>query len=134
MDIKNNLFSRQTDYTLKMYKCIPTIVNGSQVDNLVEFQVDKPFILLHAFVVKKTDSRDRYSDLTQGMTNALLFLDPHPIVQIMNVANVSSFHIAPNLYYVQDLRPAPGSVDSNGLPLNRDDYEQYVYVLVCTNF
>ncbi|WP_139262005.1 hypothetical protein [Dysgonomonas macrotermitis] len=117
-----------------MYKCIPTIVNGSQVDNLVEFQVDKPFILLHAFVVKKTDSRDRYSDLTQGMTNALLFLDPHPIVQIMNVANVSSFHIAPNLYYVQDLRPAPGSVDSNGLPLNRDDYEQYVYVLVCTNF
>lgn len=134
MDAKNNLFSRQTDYALRMYKCKPTIVNGVQVDNLVEFQVDKPFVLLHAFTVKRTDSRDRYSDLSQGMTNALLFLDPHPIVQIMNVAEISSFHIAPNLYYVQDLRPVDGDEDLDGNQLKRDDFEQYVYVLVCINF
>jgi hypothetical protein len=117
-----------------MYKCSPTKENGVQVDNLVDFLVDRPFILLHAFVVRKTDQRDRYSDMSQGMSNALLYLDPHPIVQVMNVAEVSSFHIAAGRFYVQDLRPSDGDVDDEGVPQNRADYEQYVFVLLCLNF
>ena len=133
--MSNKLIDRQTNYTLKMYKCRPYVDDlGQQIDNLVTFQVDQHFILLHAFTVRKTDDHDRYSDLSQGITNSLLYLDPHPIVQIMNVANVSSFHISPNVYYVQDLRPATGDEDLDGVPQNRDDYEQYVYVLTCTNF
>jgi hypothetical protein len=66
--------------------------------------------------------------LSQGLTNALLYLDPHPVVQVAQVANITSFHISAGQYQVQDLRPeTSGDVD-------RNDYEQYVFVLLCTNF
>lgn len=132
---KSNIFDRQTKYALRMYPCMTTVgENGVQVDNLVEFQVDRPFVLLHAFVVEKTNPRDRYSDLSQGMSNALLFLEAHPVVQVMNVAEISSFHIASGRFYVQDLRPVDGDVDNEGNVLRRSDFEQYVYVLLCLNF
>ncbi|MDR0824692.1 MAG: hypothetical protein LBN74_06320 [Prevotella sp.] len=125
---------RQTQYALRMYKCLPVMEDGEQVDNLVHFTVDRPFILLHAFVVRQTEDTDRYSDLNQGISNALLYLDPHPVVQVMNVANVSAFHVAPNRYYIQDLRPVDGDVDNDGNELERNDFQQYVFVLLCTNF
>jgi hypothetical protein len=129
-----SIFQRQTSYALRMYKCSPVEENDVQVDNLVDFVVDRPFVLLHAFTVRKTDAYDRYSDLSQGMSNALLYLDPHPIVQIMNVAEISSFHIAAGRFYVQDLRPFDGDLDNDGVAVKREDYEQYVFVLLCLNF
>jgi hypothetical protein len=108
--------------------------DGVQVDNLVKFQVDRPFVLLHAFTSLYPDVNDRYSDLSQGMSNALLFLEAHPVVQVMNVAEISSFHIAAGRYYVQDIRPADGDADVYGNVLSRSDFNQYVYVLLCLNF
>jgi hypothetical protein len=127
-----HISQHQTQYSLAMYKCLPLKIDGVQIDNLVYFTVERPFILLHAFTVRKIDDRDRYSDLSQGMTNALLYLDPHPVVQVAQVANITSFHIAAGQYQVQDLRPEDGEVD--GLPVLRSDYDQYVFVLLCTNF
>jgi hypothetical protein len=134
MSSVSNIFQRQTQYALRMYKCSPTEQGGEQVDNLMDFLVDRPFILLHAFTVRRTDQRDRYSDMSQGMSNALLYLDSHPVVQIMNVAEVSSFHIAAGRFYIQDLRPDNGDIGPGGEVLSRGDYEQYVFVLLCLNF
>lgn len=123
---------RQTKYALRMYQCIPVLKDGVQYDNMMSMQVDRPFVYLHAFTVRKTDVRDRYSDLDQGMTNALLYLDSHPVVQTMNVAEISAFHIAANVYYVQDLRPTVDPL--SGEAVNKDEYEQYAFVLLCLNF
>jgi hypothetical protein len=133
-NIVPHLSDRQTAYSLRMFKCTPLIENGVQVDNLVRFAVDRPFILLHAFVVRETDERDRYSDLSQGLTNALLYLDNHPVVQVVQVANITAFHISAGEYLVEDLRPSDGEVDINGDIQSREDWQQYVFVLLCTNF
>lgn len=130
-----HISTRQTDYSLRMFKCLPLLDdNKQQVNNLVYFTVDKPFILLHAFTVRQTDDRDRYSDLSQGITNALLYLDPHPVVQIAQIANITAFHIAAGQYIVEDLRPVTGDVDINGNVQDREQWEQYVFVLFSTNF
>jgi hypothetical protein len=134
-----SIFDRQTKYALRMYKCqttksVDASGNEYQVDNLMEFQVDRPFVLLHAFVVKETSDRDRYSDLSQGVSNALLYLDNHPVVQIMAIAEISAFHIAAGRFYVQDLRPVDGDTDENGNVLKRNDFDQFVFVLLCLNF
>lgn len=133
LDSIPHISTRQTDYSLRMFKCLPLLDdNKQQVNNLVYFTVDKPFILLHAFTVRQTDTRDRYSDLSQGITNALLYLDPHPVVQIAQIANITAFHIAAGQYLVEDLRPDYDPV--TGEPIDRGDYEQYVFVLFSTNF
>lgn len=130
-----HISQRQTDYSLRMFKCLPLLdEKEQQVNNLVYFTVDKPFILLHAFTVRQTDTRDRYSDLSQGITNALLYLDPHPVVQIAQIANITAFHIAAGQYLVEDLRPLDGDVDIHGEVQTREQWEQYVFVLFSTNF
>jgi hypothetical protein len=118
-----------------MFKCTPLIGSDkAQIDNSMFFDCDRPFVLLHAFTVNKELSRDRYSDLNQGVSNALLYLDNHPIVQVMNVAEISSFHIAAGRFFVDDLRPQTGDVDIEGVVQVRENYEQYVFVLMCLNF
>ncbi|HMM02739.1 MULTISPECIES: hypothetical protein [unclassified Dysgonomonas] len=131
----NKLSERQTSYALRMFKCTPlTAPAVGQIDNSMYFDCDRPFVLLHAFTVNRQLNRDRYSDLSQGVSNALLYLDNHPIVQVAQVAEISSFHIAAGRFFVDDLRPIDGDVDIDGNTLMRDDFEQYVFVLVCINF
>lgn len=121
----SGIFGHQTKYALKKYKCKPVKDEfKNQINNMTSFSTDRPFIFLHAFVVQVPDSHDRYSDLSQGFQNDLVFLDPHPVVQVVQVAEVSDFHIASGDYYVQDMRPDE----------DRDSYEQYVFVLLCLNF
>lgn len=131
----NRLSERQTSYALRMFKCTPLLdEQKQQVDNSMYFDCDRPFVLLHAFRVNKRLDRDRYSDLSQGVSNALLYLDNHPIVQVAQVAEISSFHIAAGRFFVDDLRPMDNDVDIEGNTLMRNNFEQYVFVLMCVNF
>lgn len=109
-------------YSLRQYKCFPLEKDNVQVDNTMYFTVEKPFVLLHAFVADKTLSTDRENNLDQGISNSLLFLENHPVVQVINVADISAFHISPNQYFVEDIRK------------DKTKDEQFVFVLLCTNF
>jgi hypothetical protein len=130
-----NLNQRQTSYALRMFKCQPLIDEQSQqIDNSMFFDCDRPFVLLHAFIVDKLVNRDRYANRSQGVDNALLYLDNHPVVQVAQVAEISSFHIAAGRFFVEDIRPMDGDVDIEGNIQRRNDWEQYVFVLMCTNF
>ena len=118
-----HISERQTMYSLRAYKCFPLVdEKGVQLDDTMYFTVEKPFVLLHSFRADKTLSTDRENDLDQGITNALLFLENHPVVQVINVADISSFHISPNRYFVEDIRK------------DKTKDEQFVFVLLCTNF
>jgi hypothetical protein len=108
----------QKKYALRMAPCVPVD------NNLMVYKVDGPFVFLHAFIVDESDNSDRYSDMSQGMNNALLYLDPHPVLQVMNIAEITSFHVSAGNYYVADLRP----VDF------KSQYRQYVFVLLCLNY
>ena len=129
------LFEHQTKYALRMFKCLPLFDDsGQQIDNSMYFDCDRSFVLLHAFTVDRRINEDRYANRSQGVDNALLYLDNHPIVQVAQVAEISSFHIAAGRFFVEDLRPVDGAVDINGSILSRGDFEQYVFVLMCLNF
>ncbi|MBF0574406.1 hypothetical protein [Dysgonomonas sp. GY617] len=117
------LADTQTVYTLRVYRCLPLLDSvGQQVDNSMIFRVEKPFILLHAFIADNSDDEDRDSNLEQGLTNALLYLENHPIVQVANVANISNFAISANQYIVNDIRK------------DKMTDRQFVFVLLCENF
>lgn len=129
-----NIANHQTKYSLRMLKCTPlTDSQGVQLDNALSFESNNPFVLLHSFIVDKRQNRDRYANLTQGVDNALLYLENHPVVQVAHVAEISSFHIAAGRFYVDDLRPVDGETNIDGDVLNRDDFEQYVFILYCLN-
>lgn len=129
------LSERQTSYALRMFKCLPLLDgDGNQIDNSMYFDCDRSFVLLHAFTVNRGLDRDRYANRTQGVDNALLYLESHPVVQVAQVAEISSFHIAAGRFFVEDLRPVDGEVDIDGNILRREWFEQYVFVLVCINF
>lgn len=131
----SHLSERQTSYALRMFQCHPLLDgSGNQIDNCVYFDCDRPYVLLHAFTVDKRVDSDRYSNRSQGVDNALLYLDNHPIVQVAQVAEISSFHIAAGRFFFEDLRPADGSNPLTGDLQYRNDYEQFVFVLYCTNF
>lgn len=118
-----HISERQTMYSLRQYKCFPLLSDtGQQISDTMYFTVEKPFVLLHAFIADKTLSTDRENDLDQGISNSLLFLENHPVVQVINVADISSFHISPNRYFVEDIRK------------DKTKDEQFVFVLLCTNF
>lgn len=118
----SRLSERQTNYSLRCVPCFPLVKDGVQIDNTMFFTVEKPFVLLHAFIADDTLSTDRENNQDQGITNALLFLENHPVVQVANVADISAFHISANQYYVEDIR--------------KDKFKdrEFVFVLLCTNF
>jgi hypothetical protein len=86
----------------------------------LNFRVEKPFLILDRVVSDRTGA-DSYSDFDQGVQNDLVFLGSHPVVQILQVAEVSDFHVSPGSYAVPDER---SSIDQ----------EQFIFVLICLNF
>lgn len=119
----SHISERQTRYALRMYKALEVKDEyGSQVDNLMYITVERPFVLLHAVSIDQSNPVDRNSEMNQGVTNALLYLENHPIVQVAQVAEISAFHISANRYYIDDIRE------------NKETDDQYVFVLLCLNY
>lgn len=113
---------RQTQYSLRRYKCMPIIGdNGELLEGLLEVKIEKPFLLLDTVIIDEIDTHDRDSNLSQGVDNSLQYISQHPIINILQVANCTAFHNSPNLYNVEDLR-------------KNDTDSQYLFVLICTNF
>jgi hypothetical protein len=112
----------QTRYALRKVQCRPYVSDDGHTvhPGFLNFKVEKPFLILDRVVSDHTGT-DSYSDFDQGVQNDLVFLGSHPVVQILQVAEVSDFHVSPGSYSVPDERTN----------LNQD---QFIFVLICLNF
>jgi hypothetical protein len=118
----NNIDKIQTRYALRKVLCRP-YVNDAGLNThpgFLNVKIEKPFLLLDR-AVSDVGGSDSDASFDQGIQNDLVFLASHPIVQILQVAEVSDFHIAPGSYSVPDER-------------TDITQEQFLFVLLCLNF
>jgi hypothetical protein len=95
---------------------------GSRIyPGFLHFKSERPFLLLDSVVIPDTGYGSD-SNFDQGLQNDLVFLADHPIVHVIQVAEVSDFHVSPGSYTVPDERS------------NEATQTQYVFLLICTNF